>query len=77
MGHAKTEVAVSCLFKAYCTKELSHEIYVSVKEGDTSNSLLAPTLSTGLSLSLSQIRLASTEMLLNLLFKRNISEDCL
>ena len=30
-----------------------------------------------LSLSLSQIRLAFTEMLLYLLFKRNISEDCL
>ena len=33
MGHAKTKVAVSCLLKADCTKELSPEIYVSVKEG--------------------------------------------
>ena len=32
MGHAKTKVAVSCLLKADCTKELSPEIYVSVKE---------------------------------------------
>ena len=67
--------------KADCTKELSPEIYVSVKEGGTSNSLFAPSLSAGLSLSLSlslsQIRLAFTEMLLYLLFKRNISEDCL
>ena len=66
--------------KADCTtKELSPEIYVSVKEGGTSNSLLAPSLSAGLSLSLSlsQIRLAFTEMLLYLLFKRNISKDCL
>ena len=39
--------------KADCTKELSPEIYVSVKEGGTSNSLLAPSLSAGLSLSLS------------------------
>ena len=76
MGHAKTKVAVSCFFKADCTKELSPEIYVSVKEGGTSNSLLAPSLSAGLSLSLSQIRLAFTEMMLYLLFKRNISEDC-
>ena len=77
MGHAKTKVAVSCLLKADCTKELSPEIYVSVKEGGTSNSLLAPSLSAGLSLSLSQIRLAFTEMLLYLFFKRNISKDCL
>ena len=48
--------------KADCTKELSPEIYVSVKEGGTSNSLLAewPSLSAGLShslsLSLSQIK---------------------
>ena len=60
--------------KADCTKELSPEIYVSVKEGGTSNSLLAPSLSAGLSLS--QIRLAFAEMLLYLLFKRNISKDC-
>ena len=40
--------------KADCTKELSPEIYVSVKEGGTPNSLLAPSLSAGLlSLSLS------------------------
>ena len=38
--------------KADCTKELSPEIYVSVKEGGTSSSL-APSLSAGLSLSLS------------------------
>ena len=58
--------------KADCTKELSPEIYVSVKEGGTPNSLLATSLSAGLSLSLSlrwslslfQIRLAFTEMLL-------------
>ena len=81
MSHAKTNVAASCLLKEDCTKELSPEIYVSVKEGGTSNPLLAPSLSAGLtislSLSLSQIRLAFTEMLLYLLFKRNISEDCL
>ena len=41
------------LLKADCTKELSPEIYVSVKEGGTSNSLRAPSLSAGLSLSLS------------------------
>ena len=39
--------------KADCTKEMSPEIYVSIKEGGTSNSLLAPSLSAGLSLSLS------------------------
>ena len=39
--------------KADCTKEMSPEIYVAVKEWGTSNSLLAPSLSTGLSLSLS------------------------
>ena len=39
--------------KADCTKELFPEIYVSVKEGGTSNSLLAPSLSAGLSLSFS------------------------
>ena len=39
--------------KAYCTKELSPENYVLVKEGGTSNYLLAPSLSAGLSLSLS------------------------
>ena len=39
--------------KADFSKELSPEIFVSVKEGGTSNSLLAPSLSTGLSLSLS------------------------
>ena len=61
--------------KADCTKELSPEIYVSVKEGGTTNSLLAPSLSAGLSLF--QIRLTFTEMLLYLLFKRNIPEDCL
>ena len=48
--------------KADCTKELSPEMYVSVKEWGTSSSLLAPSLS--LSLSLSQIRLAFTKMLL-------------
>ena len=37
--------------KADCTKELSPEIYVSVKEGSTPTSLLAPSLSAGLSLS--------------------------
>ena len=49
------------------------------KKGGTSNSLLAPSLSAGLSLSLSlsQIRLAFTEMLLSLLLKRNISKDSL
>ena len=31
--------------KADCTKEVSPEIYVSIKEGGTSNSLLAPSLS--------------------------------
>ena len=36
--------------KADCTKELSPEIYVSVKEGGTSHSLLAPSLFAGLSL---------------------------
>ena len=61
--------------KADCTKELSPEIYVSVKEGGTTNSLLALSLSAGLSLF--QIRLTFTEMLLYLLFKRNIPEDCL
>ena len=39
--------------QAGCTKELSPEIYVSVKEGGTSDSLLAPSLSADLSLSLS------------------------
>ena len=53
MGYAKTKVAVSCILKAYCTKELPPEIYVSVKEGGKSNSLLAPSLSAGVSLSLS------------------------
>ena len=83
MGHTKTKVAVSRLIflKADCTKELSPEIYVSVKEGGTSNSLIVPSLSVCLSvsvsLSLSQIRLAFTEMLLYLLFKRNIPKDCL
>ena len=38
--------------KADCTKELYPEIYVLVKEGGISNSLLAPSLSSGLSLSL-------------------------
>ena len=75
MGHAKTKVAVSCLFKSRLYQKLSPEIYVSFKEGGTSNSLLAPSLSAGLSLS--QIRLAFTEMMLYLLFKRNISEECL
>ena len=36
---------------ADCTKELFPEIYESVKEGGTSNSLLAPSLSLSLSLS--------------------------
>ena len=39
--------------KADCTKKLSPEIYVSVTEGGTSNSLQAPSLSAGDSLSLS------------------------
>ena len=51
------------LLKAGCTKELSPEIYVSVKEGGTSNSLrwsLSPlvSLSAGLSLSLSLLSLS-------------------
>ena len=53
MGHAKTKVAVNYLFKGDCTKELSPEIYVSVKKEGTSNSLLAPSIFAGLSLSLS------------------------
>ena len=38
--------------RTYCTKELSPENYVLVKEGGTSNYILAPSLSAGLSLSL-------------------------
>ena len=38
------------VLKADWTKELSPEIYVSVKEGGTSNFLLAPSLSAGLSI---------------------------
>ena len=49
MPKQKSRKAV--FLKADCTKELSPEIYVSIKEGGTSNSLLAPSLSAGLSLS--------------------------
>ena len=68
--------------KANCTKELSPEIYVLVKEGGAHQTLsflhlLSPLVSLSLSLSLSEIRLAFTEMLLYLLFKRKKSEDCL
>ena len=61
MGHAKTKVAVSRLLKADCTKELSPEIYVSVKEGTHQTLSLHLLLRWSLSLSLSfQIRLAFT-----------------
>ena len=71
----KQKWRLAVFLKADCTKEIFPEIYASVKEGGTSKSLLAPSLSAGLSLSL--IRLTFTEVLLYLLFKRNISKDCL
>ena len=53
MDLAKTKVAVSCLLKADCTKELSPEIYVSVKEGAHQTLSLHLLLRWSLSLSLS------------------------
>ena len=50
MGHSKQMWRWAVFLKADFTKELSPEIYVSVKEGGTSNYLLASSLSAGLSL---------------------------
>ena len=63
MGHDKIKVAVSRLLKADCTKELSPEIYVSVKEGTHQTLSLHLLLRWSLSISPSlsfQIRLAFT-----------------
>ena len=72
--------------KADCTKELSPEIYVSVKEGGTSNSLLASSLSSGLSLSLSSktriywnvvVFAFQTQYILGLFIRKNIDTSLL
>ena len=76
MDHAKTKVAISCLLKADCTKEMSPESMYQLKKGHIK---LSPCTfsSAGLSLSLSLSNMARIywNVVVILLFKLNISKD--